>query len=189
MKTVADGDCGLDVMCLIMGVERTLHERTALREELSDYLISRLNEPWMIDILIVTQELDPDDVKLARSEGILIEQELMDRPEAFETAVAAIARDDGCELEPVSEEAMDAVRWASKLNDDCGVLDLVRALPNQVVQEQIRLWNASKTAVVQSVSLSWVRIQLWLTGMQSRNVSNTSARRLGCRQKTDCHVV
>ena len=45
---------------------------------------------------------------------------------------------------------MDAVRWASKLNDDCGVLDLVRALPNQVVQEQIRLWNASKTAVAVS---------------------------------------
>ena len=154
LKTVADGDCGLDVMCLIMGVERTLQERTALREELSDYLISRLNQPWMIDILIVTQELDPDDVKLARSEGIVyddcgvFEHELM--PEAFETAVAAIVRDDGCELEHVSEEAMDAVRWASKLNDDCGVLDLVRALPKQIVQEQIRLWNASKTAVAVS---------------------------------------
>ena len=133
-----------------MGVEQNQHERTTLRVELSDYLIGRLNEPWMIGILIVTQELDPDDVNLARSDEIEIGQELTHRPDAFETEVAAIARDDCCELERVSEDAMSAVRWASKVDDDCGVLELVRALPNEVVQEQIHYWNASKTAVAAS---------------------------------------
>ena len=144
LPTVCDGDCGLDVMCLIMGAERSLHERTSLRVELSDYLLQRLHLLWMIDILSVTCELESEDVMLARSDEIQVGQEL----DAFETAVAAIARDD--ELEPVSEEAMDAMRWASKIEDDCSVLELMRSLPIQVVQEQIRLWNARETAVAAS---------------------------------------
>ena len=77
LPTVCDGDCGLDVMCLIMGAERSLHERTSLRVELSDYLLQRLHLPWMIDILSVTCELDPDDVKLVRWDEIQVGQELM----------------------------------------------------------------------------------------------------------------
>ena len=41
---------------------------------------------------------------------------------------------------------MNAMRWASKLPNDCSVLELVRSLPREVVQEQIRLWNARGTA-------------------------------------------
>ena len=48
--TVSDGDCGVDVMCMIEGLERNLEERTKLRHLLSDYLIERMDEPWMIDI-------------------------------------------------------------------------------------------------------------------------------------------
>ena len=97
VPTVCDGDCGLDVMCLILGIERSLYERNSLRAELSDYLLRRLHLPWMIDILSVTQELNPDDVKLARSDDVQRWHELMPNPGAFETAVAAIARDDGGE--------------------------------------------------------------------------------------------
>ena len=110
MPTVCDGDCGLDVMCIIDGVERTLNERTKLRAELSDYLIQRTSEHWMTDILIVTQELNDEDVKLARFADIHIEEELMPHHAAFDAAVAAIACDDGGKLEPVSEEAMSAMR-------------------------------------------------------------------------------
>ena len=45
LPTVTDGDCGLDGMCLMMGVERNLHERTSLPEELSDYLMDRTHVP------------------------------------------------------------------------------------------------------------------------------------------------
>ena len=50
LPTVIDGDCGLDVMCLIEGVDRNLDERTGFRAELSDYLIERLHLDWMIDV-------------------------------------------------------------------------------------------------------------------------------------------
>ena len=62
-------------------------------------------------------------------------------------AIADFALEDGVELEPVTAETMDAMRWASKLNDDCAVLALVRSLPNQIVQEQICRYNARETAV------------------------------------------
>ena len=61
--------------------------------------------------------------------------------------IADIALEDAFELEPVTTETMDEMRWASKLNDDCAILALVRSLPNQVVQEQICRYNARETAV------------------------------------------
>ena len=142
LSTVCDGDCGLDVMCLMEGLDRTHMERNRLRAEISDYLIDRLHLDWMIDILMATCELDPDDVKLARSEDIQIGQELTPHPITFEAAVAAIACDDAVEEEPVCEDTMSAMRWACKLKNDCSVLELVRSLPAEIVQEQVRLWKA-----------------------------------------------
>ena len=153
--TISDGDCGIDVMCMILGLERNIEQRTQLREELSDYLIERMDELWMIDILASSQELDAEEVTRARSE---------DKPplpppnrppnaadggelEPCPMAIADIAIEDGVELEPVTTETMDAMRWASKLNDDCAVLALLRSLPNRVVQEQICRYNARETAV------------------------------------------
>ena len=100
----------LIILVVILGAERSLQMRTSLRRELSDYLLQHLREPWMIDILMVTCELDLEYVKLARSDEIQVVQELTPPLNAFETAVAAIARDDGGELEPVREQAMNAIR-------------------------------------------------------------------------------
>ena len=122
-----------------------MEQRTQLREEISDYLMDRMDEPWMIDILSSSQELiDAEEVARARSE----EKPPLPPPnrppnaadggelEPGPKAIAGIVLEDGVELEPVTTETMDAMRWASKLNDDCAVLALVRSLPNQVVQEQ-----------------------------------------------------
>ena len=67
VPTVCDGDCGMDVMCLMLGRPRTKHERTQLRADLSDYLLDSLKYDWMIDILLVTCEIEPEDVNVARS--------------------------------------------------------------------------------------------------------------------------
>ena len=53
--TVSDGDCGVDVMCIIEGWEQNLEERTKLRHMRSDYFIERMDEPWMIVILVASQ--------------------------------------------------------------------------------------------------------------------------------------
>ena len=145
LDTILDGDCGLDVMCIIEGLDRTIEERTSLREQLSDYLIEHLHLDWMMDILNVTQEINAEDLKLARSEDIQMAAVAADH-QWSSVVMAAIACDDGGEQEPVSEDAMSAMRWVSKLNNDCSVLELVRTLPGSVVQEQVRLWNARGTA-------------------------------------------
>ena len=180
LQTICDGDCGIDVMCLVEGVERTLDERTRLRAEISDYLIHRLHLDWMIDILRVTQEINDDDFKLAKSADIPIAQELpmtavaAAAGDAFEGTVAAIACDDDGvgELEPLSEDAMNAMRWASKLPNDCTVVELVRALPHAVVQEQIRLWKARGTTTAA------VAVQKIVVGASpSSHVRNSVAKR------------
>ena len=66
LPTVCDGDCGLDVMNLMLGLPQCFDTREALRAEMSDYLLERMHEQWMLDMLCVAQELDDDDVALCR---------------------------------------------------------------------------------------------------------------------------
>ena len=47
IATVCDGDCGLDVMCMMLGQKESLASRQALRIEISDYLLERIGETWM----------------------------------------------------------------------------------------------------------------------------------------------
>ena len=69
IATVVDGDCGLDVACLMLGLPRTLANRSELRHALADYLCERAEEPWMQDLLVATAELDLDLVKESREES------------------------------------------------------------------------------------------------------------------------
>ena len=72
LPTICDGDCGLDVMCMILGLERTVDERTSLRDDISDYLIDRQDDPWMIDLLVLSCELNPEGVNASRSQEIQV---------------------------------------------------------------------------------------------------------------------
>ena len=106
-----------------------------MREELSDYLIDRMRDAWMIVILLSACELNPEDVRLARSDEIQVGQEPISPPNARDTGVADIALDHGGELEHVSEEAMSEMRWASETEHESSVVALVPSLPIQIVQE------------------------------------------------------
>ena len=47
LGTVMDGDCVIDVACQMLCLPQTLAQRAALRVEISDYLLARVNTPWM----------------------------------------------------------------------------------------------------------------------------------------------
>ena len=64
-----DGDCGIDVACQMLSLPQTPGQREALREEISDYLLARVEEPWMQDLMAALQEINADDVRLSRSGG------------------------------------------------------------------------------------------------------------------------
>ena len=67
MATVVDGDCAMDVMTLMLGKPPSFSFRKDLRIELSDYLIARIGEPWLHDIMIACQELRLEDAQAFRS--------------------------------------------------------------------------------------------------------------------------
>ena len=72
LGTVCDGDCGLDVMTQMLSLGQTFEVRKQLRIDISDYLISRIEEPWMHDLMVLCGELKPDVLVKFRSEGTAI---------------------------------------------------------------------------------------------------------------------
>ena len=106
----------------------------------------------MLDLLVVAQELDKADVDLYVSHGCRSPAPAVADPRAVadppvvapDTAAPEVEQ----ELAPVTEETMDAMRWASRLDKDATVLGLIRCLPQQIVEEQVALYrNRDKPAV------------------------------------------
>ena len=66
------------------------------------------------------------------------------------TAVAEAADPNADPKDVVTPDAeiFKAIVWASKLRDDSNVLSLIRSLPKEIVEEQVRLYRNRKTAVV-----------------------------------------
>ena len=89
IATVVDGDCGLDVACLMLGLPRTLNNRWDLRNALADYLCDRAEEPWMLDLLVATAEIDLDLVQQMREES-KPQSRLHPIPSGPSTAVQAV---------------------------------------------------------------------------------------------------
>jgi len=80
------------------------------------------------------QELQEDDVGLSRSECA----QIVEIPSA---AASAVAEPAAMDVVMPDEQTLEAMRWASKLNDDQKVLSLIRSLPKGIIDEQVRLYE------------------------------------------------
>ena len=152
LGTVMDGDCGIDVACQMLGLPQTLAQRAALRVEISDYLLARVNKPWMQELMGPRQEVDGDDVR----------QILREPADAKwgDTAVAVAKRDTQPTAVAVAVEVADqdtaeavvlrrdAIKWVTKSKDPSFIAKVVDTLPAAVADEQVRLYQASKCAAV-----------------------------------------
>ena len=69
LGTVMDGDCGVDTACMMLGLAQTVENRQALRTEVAAYISDRYDVPWLHDLLVVTAELNIEDVEQFRSSG------------------------------------------------------------------------------------------------------------------------
>ena len=156
LATVVDGDCGIDVMAMMLGKPTSVAVRNDLRIEISDYLIHRINEPWMQQLMAYCQELDAKDVQLSSGDDQLPGVSSGDDqlPIAPPAAVAepaeelAVMKPEEPAVAP-DEETFAAMQWVSKLSDDSNVLSLIRSLPQAVVDEQVCLYKKrNETAVV-----------------------------------------
>jgi len=57
VKTIADGDCGLDAMCLMLGVPRTLASRRTIRHDCSKFARTNVGNRALIAMLHTTGEM------------------------------------------------------------------------------------------------------------------------------------
>eukprot|EP00959_Pyramimonas_sp_CCMP1952_P329762 6904155-Pyramimonas_sp.AAC.1 len=57
LGTVCDGDCGIDVVTQMLELPQNAETRAHIRRELYEYVMSRYKEPWLHDMLVLTQEL------------------------------------------------------------------------------------------------------------------------------------
>ena len=146
MATVLDGDCAFDVMTMMLGMPSTTSVRNELRIELSDYLIERIGDSWLHDIMVACQELCKEDVDLCRSWDVkIIAAPTAPAPAVADPALSVVEQN---EIVTPDEETFAAMRWVSKLEDDSCVLSLIRSLPKAVVEEQVLLYRRhDETAV------------------------------------------
>ncbi len=59
---VMDGDCGIDTMCVMLRRPQTRDARMDIRRELHDYLMERIREPWMQDIMQACQDISAGEL-------------------------------------------------------------------------------------------------------------------------------
>ena len=152
LGTVMDGYCGIDLACQMLGLPQTREQREALRVELSEYLMARVNKPWMQELMGALQEVDIDDV-------CLILREPADA-KCGDTALAVAKQDTEPTAVAVEDEVADqdtaeavalrreAIKWVTNSKDDSFVANLADNLPSAVADEQVRLYKASKCEAV-----------------------------------------
>ena len=129
---------------------------------MSDYFLERMHEQWMLDMLCVAQELDGPDVALYRrylsraaihptavaadaptavaEAAAVADPTAVSEPPA-DTAIATMAAEEDQDA-VVTEEMLEAMRWASNLNHDPSLLSLIRNLPADIVGEQVAAYRA-----------------------------------------------
>ena len=141
LGSVVDGDCGIDVMNMMLDKPQSMDARTELRIELSDYLMDRVGERWMQDLMVTCEELDANLVKLSRSGCAPDVVDLSAVADALPSEVQAVV--DAADAPIVAhermptDEEMEALRWACNLRDDGIIRNLARELPTHVVEEQV----------------------------------------------------
>ena len=156
----------------MLGLPPTREQREALRVELSEYLMARVNKPWMQELMGALQEVDIDDV-------CLILREPADA-KCGDTALAVAIQDTEPTAVAVADEVADqvtaeavalrreAVKWTTISKDDSFVANLVDKLPTAVADEQVRLYKASKCDAVVPHALGQLRcIHNWWSRARS----------------------
>ena len=143
-ETVADGDCGLDVMCLMLGLERVEATRKRLRLELSDWLLQQADDEQLQDAfrwLGEDPEMMPELAVAAASDPVVVDV-------AAGSASAARPSDDDSsgipgkgqrEAQEPSEQELEALEWACGLKgiDAEALRDLHGNLERWVIEEQV----------------------------------------------------
>ena len=166
LGTVADGNCGPDTACIMLGIPQSRQSRKALRDEVADYICDRCQEDWMHDLLVVTQELSADLLNDARQEAhdspaaAIIPEPLVPGSEPGEASapastVAEATEPQGC----VTHDALAAIQWSTNLTDLSVVRAVCSQLPEWAIQQQLALFR-NKAEAPSAIAVKDAEIKL-----------------------------
>ena len=185
LGTVCDGDCGVDVMCQMLGLPQDAATRKHVRQEVGDYLLQRVNQEWMQNMMVACGELAAEDVDRFRSvrsggqAGPLQPPAIAAEPHApavaaepQSTAVAAEGvvevRDEMIDFSSAAGQAiLKALEWKICVKDPAVLRGVAESLPLEVLQEQVREYTLAEKSGEKPQSRDVIRVLPGL--LQSRN--------------------
>ena len=146
--TIANGDCAFDVMCLMLGVERTEVTRDKLRFDMAEFLLENAENKAVIAALRLCSELTlpdaPADADVRRDSNLVFSSLHGDGACDHDTEEAT----DSLPPKQFSKDVLDAVQWACgiKKTHEVALQDLCRALPAWCVEEQVQKYKSRDPA-------------------------------------------
>ena len=143
--TVGQGDCGLDLMCIMLDMKQGPGARTLLRSQLGDYIRLHANKTWMWELMLACCELEPDDVAVLRDnyEAPRAINPRSTAPAEFESAVPPPLRATEVAL---PDNATAAIGWFIGCNDPSVQTAVLSQLPVGVIMDKVALYDARHTA-------------------------------------------
>ena len=120
---------------------------------MSDYLLNRVQVPWMHDLMVSCQEISAADVELFHARSLPDEHPdehpaVVDRPSEVAPAPKPAVADQPLQTDD-GGEMLKALAWATKLKDHAIIVGLAESLPHAVLEEQLRAYRAS-TAIAEA---------------------------------------
>ena len=161
---VCDGNCGIDLMAMMLQRPQYVSARTWIRQELFQYGMDRWREEWLHDMLVVTQELDQEAVtacRICEADG---------PPEEENRSCGADdPHEEGDEKTEGRAHAADtillkALEWHTGLKDEGILMSVAGAMPEALRQEQIRLHAASTAQPLPAPAETKIVVRPWLLG-------------------------
>ena len=140
ISTLADGDCGLDVMLHMEGKPSTFEARKNLRHELADYLVQMIKIDWFQDLMAATQEVTFEEVRELRRMQDAVARGALAQPPG--TAAAAAAADKTTSAADICEELLKAISWWTGVKEESTCLVIAEDLMPAERDEQIRLYRS-----------------------------------------------
>ena len=151
-ETVADGDCGLDVMCLMLGLERNKASRNRLRHELSSWLLEQADDDRLQESFFwlgEDPEPMPEPAVAAASEPSMADVAAASASAARRSSDDSPGNEQQQAGEP-SEQDLEALEWACGLKGiDAETLRALHgSLEGWVVKEQLEKHQQFKTQLL-----------------------------------------
>ena len=150
VQTVCDGDCGLDVMCLMLGWTRSKQNRNVLRSEMAAFALKHIGNRAFIAMLRHVGELNAHlGLFELDSAGVeLIEGDAQDSAQESHHGDGGAAIVVAGTLEATqrnfSDEEMQAVTWKCRLQKSSTefINEMLNRLPGDCLKQTLKEYRA-----------------------------------------------